>query len=67
MESVEKIVIPENTGYISNYSEFERIIDRDYPILLDKSITGCGVSSFFLDRNHFRKPTILVSPRRKMI
>ena len=59
--------IPKGTRYISQYPQFQDYILKDYPILINKKLTGCGMSSYFLNKDIFKEPVILISPRKFMI
>ena len=64
---IEVINIPKGTRYISQYPEIEKQIIKPFPILINKEITGCGFSSYFLNKDVFKEPVILCSPRKFMI
>lgn len=63
----EIINIPKGTRYISQYPEIEKQIIKPFPIFINKVITGCGFSSYFLNKDVFKEPVILCSPRKFMI
>ena len=59
--NVEKIYVPEEIEYISEWKEFQ------YPLghlILDKTICGCGFTEYCLNNNI---PTVLCSPRKKLL
>jgi len=59
--NVEKIYVPEEIEYISEWKNFQ------YPLghlILDKTICGCGFTEYCLNNNI---PTVLCSPRKKLL
>ena len=60
MKKVKKEV-PENIKYLSDWKEFSDLFINKGHLILNKKITGCGATSYFL--NHPDLRVILCSPR----
>lgn len=57
-------VVPNDIKYISQWSDFEKILPPHHCIL-DKGKTGCGLTSWMLTVNPY--PTVLASPRKELL
>ena len=61
MFSKEKIIVPGNIRYISEWENFQLL---NFPHILDKKIPGCGFTEYCITNN---QNTIVCSPRRLLI
>jgi hypothetical protein len=52
--------VPKNVNYLSNWKDLDKNLKEGH-IILNKKITGCGATSYFL--NHPSMKVILASPR----
>lgn len=57
----EKIIVPGNVRYISEWKEFTLL---NFPYILDKKIPGCGFTEYCITSN---QNTIVCSPRRLLL
>ena len=55
--------VPKGIRYISDWKEFERIFPR-FPHILDKQITGCGMTEWFISNS---MNVVLCSPRNILL
>ena len=61
MFNKEKIIVPGNIRYISEWENFQLL---NFPHILDKKIPGCGFTEYCITNN---QNTIVCSPRRLLI
>ena len=60
MNEIHYLDVPENINYLSDWTDLENKLEKGH-IILNKKITGCGATSYFL--NHPSMKVILCSPR----
>ena len=58
-----KVFVPKGIRFINEWTDFD-LSQYQYPFILDKVLTGCGFTSYCLEN---RLPTILCSPRKKLL
>ena len=56
--------VPETIRFISDWEDIFNQINFNGHIIINKSVTGCGFTEFFLNNNI---PTILCSPRKVLL
>lgn len=58
------VTIPRYVDFISNWNEIYQTINFNQHIIINKVVTGCGFTEFFINNNI---PTILCSPRKILL
>lgn len=56
-----KLNVPERLEFLSDWKELDDLFNKESHLILNKKITGCGATSYFL--NHPSMKVILCSPR----
>ena len=64
MENINTISVPEGIRYMSQWIDFEL---PSYPHIMNKQLTGCGFTEYFLRPNSKYPRVILISPRRILL
>ena len=58
------IQVPKEVDFISNWKNIFDQINFNGHIIVNKTVTGCGFTEFFINNN---VPTILCSPRKVLL